>query len=80
MKVGFIFECQPQGADEQVYTYVAKSICEKLQIDNTNISSLGNKPAVINESALHVDAMLQNGCEAIFIVWDRMPKWGGTGK
>lgn len=80
MKVGFVFECQNQGSDEQVYTYIAKQLCDGLEILPENISSLGNKPTVMNESATDVKIMLANGCEYVFIIWDRMPKWGGTGK
>ena len=24
--------------------------------------------------------MFDNGCEYVFIIWDRMPKWGGSGR
>ena len=47
MKVGFVFECQPQGSDEQVYTYVAKKLCVKFEILPENISSLGDKKTVL---------------------------------
>jgi hypothetical protein len=80
MKVGFVFECQPQGSDEQVYTYVAKKLCDKFEILPENISSLGDKKTVLQESAIDVKIMLDNGCRFVFVIWDRMPKWGGTGK
>lgn len=80
MKVGFVFECQDQGPDELLYTQVAKDLCPNFQISRENISPLGNKHAVINDSALDVQTMFANGCQYVFIIWDRMPKWGGTGK
>jgi hypothetical protein len=80
MKVGFVFECQSQGSDEQVYTYIAKRLCENFEILPENISSLGDKKTVLQESATDVRIMLDNGCEFVFIIWDRMPKWGGTGR
>lgn len=80
MKVGFVFECQPQGSDEQVYLYIAKKLCEKFEILPENISSLGDKKTVLQESAMDVKIMLENGCRFVFIIWDRMPKWGGTGR
>ena len=81
MKVGFIFECQDQGPDELLYIQVAKDICENVEILQENISPLGNKHAVINDSTLDVQTMFANGCEYVFIIWDRMPKWKlGTGK
>lgn len=80
MKVGFVFECQDQGSDEQVYTYIAKKLCASFVILPENISSLGSKDAVMKESAMDVKVMLAGGCDFVFIVWDRMPKWGGTGK
>jgi hypothetical protein len=79
MNVGFVFECQPKGSDEQVYTYVAKTICNGLIILPENISSMGNKKTLIEESAIDVAIMLNNGCQYVFIIWDRLPKWGGTG-
>lgn len=81
MKVGFVFECQDQGPDELLYTQVAKDLCPAFEISQENISPLGNKHAVINDSALDVATMIENGCEYVFIIWDRMPKWKlGTGK
>lgn len=79
MKVGFVFECQPKGSDEQVYTYVAKLLCKGLNILPENISAMGDKKALIEESATDVAIMLDNGCEYVFIIWDRLPKWGGSG-
>ena len=70
----------PSGADEQVYTYIAKTLCNALNILSENISSMGNKRALIEESAADVRIMLNNGCEFVFIIWDGMPKWGGTGR
>src|SRR5689334_17702336 len=80
MKVGFVFECQPKGSDEQVYTYVAKQLCNDLDIQPENISSMGNKKALIEECAGDVAVMIANGCQFVFIIWDRLPKWGGTGR
>ncbi|MBX9732870.1 MAG: hypothetical protein K2X37_02320 [Chitinophagaceae bacterium] len=81
MKVGFVFECQDQGPDELVYTYIAKELCKHFEILQENISPLGNKHAVINDSALDVETMFANKCDYVFIMWDRMPKWKhGTGK
>jgi hypothetical protein len=80
MKVGFVFECQPKGSDEQVYTYIAKQLCATLNVLPENISSMGNKKSLIDESATDVSIMLNNGCDFVFIIWDRLPKWGGTGR
>lgn len=80
MKVGFVFECQPQGPDEQVYTYVARQLCSKFEILPENISSMGDKKTLIQECAMDVKIMLDSGCNYVFIIWDRMPKWGGTGR
>jgi hypothetical protein len=81
MKIGFVFECQDQGPDELLYKQVAKDLCNSFEILQENISPLGNKHAVINDSALDVQTMFDNDCQYVFIVWDRMPKWKlGTGK
>lgn len=74
MKVGFVFECQDQGPDEVVYTYIAKELCRHFEILQENISPLGNKHAVINDSTMDVETMFANKCDYVFIMWDRMPK------
>lgn len=79
MKAGFIFECQKGGPDEQIYIQVALDICSSLNILPENISTLGSKRAVFNDCAEDVKVMLDSGCNYVFIIWDRMPKWGGVG-
>jgi hypothetical protein len=78
MKVGFILECALAGPDAEIYPYVAKKLCPNVEIAKPE--TLKNKQNVINEGALVAATLLATGCDYVFIVWDRMPKWGGTGK
>ncbi len=33
----------------------------------------------MNEGAIHAQTLLETGCDYVFVIWDRMPKWDGTG-
>jgi len=78
MKVGFILECTPQGPDAAIYPYLAKLFCEDLEIQKPK--TLVNKANVMEQGAEVAQVLLQTGCDYVFIIWDRMPKWGGTGR
>ena len=78
MKAGFILECTPKGPDADIYPYVASRLCPTLTI--VKPVTLGNKEGVMAEGALNASVLLESGCDYVFIVWDRMPKWGGTGR
>lgn len=71
-KVGFIFECGPQGADKQVCEYLATQI-------RTNITpvsrTLDNKANLLRDAGKVVAALLADGCERVLIIWDLRPAW-----
>ena len=78
MKAGFILECQPKGPDADIYPYLAKQFCPGMEVEKPE--TLGNKNNVMNDGPLVAKTLLETGCDHVFIIWDRMPKWGGTGK
>jgi hypothetical protein len=78
MKIGFVLECQPKGPDVDIYPYLAKLFCPGLEIEKPE--TLGNKSYVISEGPEVAKILLESGCDHVFIVWDRMPKWGGTAR
>jgi hypothetical protein len=78
MKVGFILECSPQGPDALIYPYLANLFCKKLEL--TKPETLVNKQRLINEGPLIAQTLIVDGCDYVFIIWDRMPKWGRSGK
>ena len=78
MKVGFILECSPKGPDAIIYPYLAKKLCPDIAIMKPE--TLINKANVMNDGPIVAQTLLETGCDHVFIIWDRMPKWGGTGK
>jgi hypothetical protein len=79
MRIGMILECTSKGPDAIIYPYLAKLFCKTLMIRNGDIITLNNKANVMNESPEIAKILLDSGCDYVFIIWDRMPKWGGTG-
>jgi hypothetical protein len=77
MKIGMILECQPAGPDASVYPYVAKKICEALEI--TKPETLVNKQKLMEEAPAVAQTLLASGCDIVFIVWDKKPRWGTGG-
>ncbi len=72
MKVGFIFECGPQGADKQVCEYLA----HKIRPDISPISrTLDNKLRLLQECGPVAAQLLADGCERVLVVWDLRPAW-----
>ena len=71
-------ECTPQGSDAVIYPYLVKVFCKKLEI--VKPETLNNKKFLINDGPLVTQTLIADGCDYVFIIWDRMPKWGGSGK
>ena len=72
MKIGFIFECGPQGADKQVCVHLA----ERLRPGVNFISrTMDTKPNLLAGAAVVAAALLADGCERVLIVWDLRPAW-----
>jgi hypothetical protein len=71
-KVGFIFECGPQGADKQVCEFLATQICA----DITPVSrTLDDKKNLFRDVGKVAAALLADGCERVLIIWDLRPAW-----
>jgi len=76
MKIGFVFECGPQGADKQVCEYLAG----KLRPSDTFVSrTLDNKANLLASAGIVAAALLEDGCERVLIVWDLRPAWPEKG-
>jgi hypothetical protein len=73
MKIGFILECQPGGSDATVYKYVAQRLCPALEIEKPQ--TLINKPGVFNEGPAVIQTLLAGGCDYVFVIWDRKPRF-----
>lgn len=72
MKIGFVFECGPKGADEQVCEYLAMLIRPGVvPVSRT----LDNKANLIRDAGRVAVALLADGCERVLIVWDLRPAW-----
>jgi hypothetical protein len=77
MKIGFILECSPKGPDADIYPYLAAKFCDKLTIAKPE--TLVNKKNVMNDGPRVAKTLLESGCDYVFVIWDRLPPWGGTG-
>lgn len=71
-RIGFIFECGPQGADKQVCEYLADQIRKGI----TPVSrTLDNKENLLRDAGKVAAELLADGCERVLIVWDLRPAW-----
>lgn len=71
-KIGFIFECGPQGADKQVCEYLASQLRPDVQLVSR---TLDNKPNLLTEAGKVAASLLADGCNCVLIVWDLRPAW-----
>ena len=72
MKIGFIFECGPEGADKQVCEYLGK---ELLPGATFVAKTLDNKANLLANAGKVAAMLLVEGCEKVLIVWDLRPAW-----
>jgi hypothetical protein len=72
MKIGFVFECGPQGADKQVCEYLASKILPQAQMVSR---TLDNKANLLKDAGKVAAALLADGCDRVLIVWDLRPAW-----
>lgn len=72
MKIGFVFECGPQGADKQVCEYLAGKL-----LPNASFVSrtLDNKANLLSQAGKVAAALLGEGCARVLVVWDLRPAW-----
>ena len=74
MKVGFIVECGPEGAETKVIPYLAKMIREDIEIIDP--IPLNRKPNLKEQCGKFAKQLLSQGCQRVIIIWDLMPDWG----
>jgi len=72
MKIGFVFECGPQGADKMVCEYLARQLRPGVQLVSR---TLDNKPNLLAEVGKVAVKLLADGCACVLIVWDLRPAW-----
>lgn len=76
MKIGFILECGPEGADVKVCKHLVHKINAEIEFVSL---ALDVKPKLISGCGKAAKQLLASGCEKVFIIWDLFPKWR-TGK
>ena len=72
MKIGFVFECGPDGGDMKVLKHLTSLIVPDATFDYETLSV---KTTLLSESGKAVKRLLDDGCEKVFIVWDLFPAW-----
>ena len=73
VRLGMIFECSPQGADELVCSYLARVLCPQVTIvarPQSGKHTLQIKCGEVAQLLLGADH-----CDHVFIVWDLYPAW-----
>jgi len=73
MKVGFIVECGPRGAETQVLPLLAALIRPEIVPD---VVPLERKPLLKEQCGRYAAELLARGCQKVLIVWDLLPDWG----
>ncbi len=77
MKVGLVFECGPDGPDQQVCEYLARELSPGIEISSV---TLDNKPNLVSECGEATVSLLDEGCERVIIIWDLYPAWRARGE
>jgi hypothetical protein len=75
MKIGFIFECGPEGPDVQVCRQLVRTLDPAIQFIS---STLDNKKKLIEACGPVAKALLSE-CEKVIVVWDLYPPWRERG-
>ena len=75
MKIGFIFECGPDGPDVQVCRHLVHKLDPTIQFVP---STLDNKKKLVEDCGPVARALLSE-CEKVIIAWDLYPAWREKG-
>ena len=75
MKIGFIFECGPEGPDVQVCRHLVYKLDPTIEFVP---STLDDKKKLVEDCGA-VAKILLNECEKVIIVWDLYPAWRPKG-
>ena len=71
MKIGFIFECGPEGPDVQVCRYLVQRLDPKIEFIP---ATLDTKPNLVEQCG-EVAKILLKECKKVIVVWDLYPTW-----
>lgn len=72
MSIGLIFECGPQGADQQVCEYLVAQIRPGTAFTS---ATLDNKENLLRDAGKVAARMLKEGCACVLVIWDLRPAW-----
>jgi len=75
MKIGFIFECGPEGSDVQVCSHLVHKLDPTVEFVP---STLDNKKKLIEDCGA-VAKVLLDECKKVIVVWDLYPAWRPKG-
>lgn len=75
MKIGFIFECGPEGPDVQVCRHLVHKLDPKIEFVP---STLDNKKSLVEDCGAVAKVLLEE-CEKGIVVWDLYPAWRERG-
>ncbi len=75
MKIGFIFECGPEGPDVQVCRHLVHKLDPSIDFIP---STLDNKKKLVENCGAVAKALLDE-CEKVIVVWDLYPAWRERG-
>lgn len=77
MKIGLILECTTDGPDWQDYSgWVTRILGNNVVVEQ---SSATNKKQLIQQAGARALALLAEGCDKVFFIWDLWPAWGAKG-
>ena len=71
MKIGFIFECGPEGPDVQVCRYFVRRLDPNIGFVPV---TLDNKPNLVEQCGEVAKILLQE-CRKVIVIWDLYPPW-----
>lgn len=77
MKIGYVFECGPDGGDMKVFRELNDRIAKGSEF---LYETLNVKPTLIKDCGKAVKRLKKSGCEKVFIVWDLFPAWREHGE
>lgn len=75
MKIGFIFECGPEGPDVQVCRHLVHKLDPTIEFIS---STLDNKKKLLEDCGAVAKALLDE-CEKVIVAWDLYPAWREKG-
>lgn len=74
MKVGFIVECGPEGAETKVIPHWAGCIAPSLELERP--VTMDSKRKLRQDCGRYAKQLLDQGCSRVLIIWDLLPAWG----